>query len=319
MRNAIVYLCMLNDKYIIGLIINAYVCRSFIKKYNLNISLVVMCDDYVYYKWKTILKLFIDDIVHINLISYKISKRYNYRDTYSSWIKYCINKWQCLKLINYDKILFMDIDVLPIHNNFFNLFNLNTPAIHFNNDINNNHGKAFIHLPQHKSISYNSFIKNIKPLYMVNASLCLFTPSLILYNKYINMVDMLFKKEGMYGHINNGPDETTLFYFFFTHNITIYQIASKYLVIPWMTKEINKTYSINYMSNIKPWLKTKKKCYPEEMIWIDLYYTIQKKYKLKQIHKLYKHYINTIESITPHILDNAHKFDFYKIKKFIKL
>ena len=38
-----------------------------------------------------------------------------------------------LNLTQFNKILFLDVDVLPINNNFYNIFNYNTPAVLTNN------------------------------------------------------------------------------------------------------------------------------------------------------------------------------------------
>ena len=35
-----------------------------------------------------------------------------------------------MKLIDYDKILFIDIDILPVSIKFYDIFDYNTPAVH---------------------------------------------------------------------------------------------------------------------------------------------------------------------------------------------
>ena len=59
----------------------------------------------------------------------KLNKNYNIIRKYSEWMKYSISKWNIFKYDQFDKILFLDIDILTINKNFYNIFNLKTPAV----------------------------------------------------------------------------------------------------------------------------------------------------------------------------------------------
>ena len=59
-NNAIFMLCFLKDHYVLGACIGAFTHREFIKKLNLNIELIILCDDYIYTKFYNLLKLYFD-------------------------------------------------------------------------------------------------------------------------------------------------------------------------------------------------------------------------------------------------------------------
>ncbi len=99
MKNAICMLIFGDELYVVGACLNAFVNRKFIDKLKLNIELVAMVDDKIY-KYKEEL------------------------EKYSKWMKYSINKWQFLKLTDYDKILFLDTDIFPMNKDFYTIFNI---------------------------------------------------------------------------------------------------------------------------------------------------------------------------------------------------
>lgn len=130
-NNAIFMLCFLKDHYVLGACIGAFTHREFIKKLNLNIELVILCDDYIYKKFYNLLNLYFDRVINTKFRRFELNENYKYQNKkYGEWIFLSLTKWECLKYEEYNKILFIDIDILPIRHTFYKLFSFNTPAFH---------------------------------------------------------------------------------------------------------------------------------------------------------------------------------------------
>lgn len=273
-QNAIFMLCMLKDHYVFGACIAAFTHKQFIKKLKLNIKLVIMCDDYIYNKYKNLLKSYFDRVINIDLVYYNLES--NYQTLYHikkkyTWINLSLSKWECLQFEEYNKILFIDIDILPIYDSFYDIIKFNTPAFHNvlikKKCINN---KAY-----NKSIkfSYSDYIHNkFNTIGSMDGGLCLLKPDKKVYNDYRKFVNTIYSN-GMYSKDKSGPDETSLFYFFNKKNINIYDICTEYSVIPWDygIELVNKARSINFLSWVKPWRKPLFFSWNEEIIWRDIY------------------------------------------------
>ena len=307
MKNAIFVLCMLKDSYAVGACMCAYVHKSIIKINNLNIDLVVMCDTYIYNKYNRMLKFYFDKVFKIDLLHYTVlsdkepselnKKKY-------SWIGYSINKWQCLKYIEYQKILFLDVDILPMSLKFYDIYNFDTPAFYLMQHNNEITAKTCINNTQIYDIlvnfeSYNGYITNSnKSHYSLNGGIVLLRPDMYLYNEYIKFVDNIniinngIPQMSLMGQ--SGIDETTLFYFYVKHKkYTFYKICMDYMIIPWFDKLLDNippdkkipTHSYNYLSFVKPWRKPSFISFPEELIWRMIYKKMRKSLLFNKLYK----------------------------------
>lgn len=303
-KYAVVMLCMLKDHYVLGACIAAYVHKKLIPKKK-NIELVIMCDDFVYDKHHKLLEHYFDKVINIKLHKYEKSEKYQFTNEKISkkydWIVYSTNKWQCLKLIQYKKVLFIDIDILPISKKFYDIFDYNTPGFHFihrklHRDLNPiafqekciNNNKNYDQL--HNYSSFDDYVSNDnKDFYTLNAGLVLLKPNKKIYNTYISFLDKIYEN-GMYSHKNSGPDETSLFYFYCKEMMykKFYHICIEYLVIPWGISEkyINKALGYNFLSYVKPWLKPIFLSYDEELIWRTIYDNMPHKGNIEELFKL---------------------------------
>jgi len=274
-KYAIVFLCMLKEHYVIGACITAFVHRTLLNKIDQKIDLIIMCDDNIYNKYAKILRLFFDKVKRIKLTYYDISTKYMYsKEKYASWVSYATNKWKCLKLIRYSKILFLDVDMLPAQLEFYSIFNLDAPAIlrcqmfpKYEPECNE------IFRPDTGN-SYDDFIVNHSlKTGSLDAGIVLLEPSLDFYKKYKKMTHKLFKKNGIYATKLSFPDEMSLFYLMSKEpTITIHSICSKYSIIPWENVEGAKTALLyNFNSFYKPWIKSRLLCFRDEIIWHDIF------------------------------------------------
>lgn len=258
-----------NETYLIGGCLSAFVHKKIIEKLNLNIKIVVMVDNLIY-KYKKELLFFFDEIFLINLIEIKLGVKYLINERYSKWIKYSVNKWQLLKLDQFNKILFIDVDVLPIDDKFYELFNFNTPALFTNGNQNLNNIKIsqnYIFFKDNFNIK-DVCSTNIRLKKSIDGSLALFTPNKNLYNDYIDFLKYCDDKGGWNAFPYGGVDETSILLFLLIYKkMNIYHISNKYLVKP---KKFINNYALNYVSSIKPWTKLPIIQWPDENIWHEI-------------------------------------------------
>ncbi len=283
----------------------AYINRALLKANNItNIELVIMCDDYIYKKYKKTLQFYFDKVdnislIHTNMIDQDgIRRNLEYNQRYS-WVVYSLNKWQCLKYVEYDKILFLDVDILPTSVKFYDIFNLNTPAFHTHG--NNIHSDDKDLLCKNNDIlndllrdidSYEDYIAEAKvSFYSADGGISLHKPNMDEYNNYFKFIrDLNDKHGGVPQMAGSGIDETTIFYYYMKHKGTniIYRICPEYAIIPWGSQQkIDKKLGLayNYLEAIKPWKKAKIISWPEEFIWRNVYFKMKKTKKLRKLYE----------------------------------
>lgn len=295
---AIVMLCMLKDIYALGACIGAYAHKAFINKYDLKIDLIIMCDDYIYDKYSDMFRMYFDDAIKINLVKINLHPDFNYSQKYD-WFEYSLNKWKCLKLDQYKKILFIDIDMLPINKNFYNIFNQATPAFvmfYFDKlqNLKINDKSCLESSNCNKTYAnYSDYTKD-PTLCWVNATMALLEPNKGIYKKYKEMVYNVFKN-GIYSRQLGGPDETSIFYFYAHHlKSNIYPLSKLFRAkaFPWIlnpdvftSEEKQNAYVIDYIAQTKPWIKCPIISFPEEVIWFQIYSIMSKNDTIMDLHK----------------------------------
>lgn len=298
-KNAIAFLCMLNKHYVIAACVAAYTHRQLIKNTGRNIKILIMCDSMIYSECRDILEKYCDDVVKINLIKYDMSERYEYARKKYNWLQYSTNKWQCLNYEQYDKILFCDVDVLPVDSRFYDIFDMNAPAFNCNfPDKSPLTIKGNEFLLTRGNMNFQSYIDDVhKYIGSADGGLCLFKPSKKEYNDYLNFTDRVFKY-GMYSAWRSGPDETSIYYFYFyLLNKPISIIEHVYSIVPWESDvdSCRNALGYNFLSFVKPWIKRREYQWDEEKIWSDIFSHMKPDNKLTQLvneqiekqHKIY--------------------------------
>lgn len=268
-KYAITTLLFGDKKYITGAIINAYLHKKFIQKYNLSIDATIMLDNKLI-EYKEELEKYYDKVYAIDLFETKISDKTDLR-RYISTMKYMTNKVQMFNLIEYEKVLFTDIDFLPIKKDFYTIFNLDTPAF-YSVEINCNKSNEvieknmFIDLKLNEKYivkdDYHNIIKNMKK--SINASLMLVKPSNSIYNEFLKFKKKAENNEGII--TSYGVDEILILTFM------LFVIKSDIHCIPrnFRTKAHvlnNKVLAVNFASAIKPWIRLPVLQWAEENIW----------------------------------------------------
>lgn len=289
-KNAIFMMCIINDIYVIGACIASYCHRKMLENAKLKemTDLVIMCDENIYDKYHKLLgcSMFFDRVEKINLRVFKDSESYTYsKIKYSSWIGASLNKWQIMKYDEYDKIMFVDTALLPSQTTLYDLFNKSLPLLYVRkenrmfNDPKDLHCIDGLKIENNRdnTMNYDKYLENELTYGTIHGFLVVLKPNKDLYNEYVAMTDDIYKN-GIYSIYKSGPDETSLFYFFIKKDMDIFSICHENANIPWdehILIDIAKGYEFSAM--IKPWVKPKVLCWPEEILWRDIYEIIIKK------------------------------------------
>jgi len=276
-RYALCMLCMLNDLYVVGACVSAYCHRRFSSRRSRRIDLVVMCDERIHGRYGATLRRYFDRVVKVSLITLPLSPEYEFYDVasaskYSSWISYSLTKWKCLRMTRYAKVLFVDVDMLPRTSSFYDIFDFDTPAVHrvrTSDPCTNNAAFSF-----RVDIPYKEYIRNVESSYgAIYGGLCLFKPSLAMYKAYRSFVKELYPN-GLHTTNMSGPDESSLYFFLLKSGIPMHSICTEYSVIPWERRHrpfLPKAKLYNFLSYVKPWVKPRFLCWPEELVWHDVF------------------------------------------------
>lgn len=298
-----------NPLYLVGACLSAWVHRKFIEEKGIGIKLVVMINEPII-KYKDELEKYFDHIEIIELKQIKLHPDYFVIDKYSEWMKYSISKWGIFNLDQFDKILFIDIDILPINKDFYNVFDYNTPGIIIKglNELYDGIVKKeivlrddFIDEFANKKILSNEYWNlSLKLKKSLDAGFVLIKPDKKLFLEYLNFIKICEDKKGYISKYDSGVDETTLLLFLlFYKNLKVYLIPYNYAPIPWEKNpyDKNKVKGINFLSLIKPWIKLPMIQFAEENIWhkiakkaLDKHSVITKLYLKYLIDDLYKFY-----------------------------
>lgn len=277
MKNAIFMLMFGNPVYMVGGCISASIHKKFIKKLGLDIDVNVMVDENIY-KYNEDLLDFFDNVYKINLDFAKMSDRPIkdfHEERYSSWIGMTINKWQVLNYEQYDKVLLVDIDFIPINDKFYSVFTYETPSVLLDKKGKTEGGLVDYHFFDEKNQLKNKYIENSsnvdwpsaisKLTGSVNASLVLLKPQRGLYQEYLNFLKLC---EGMDGINDMHVDEKTLVLFTqFYKNMNLYNIPYWFAAYFLYAPHKKDYYAINYPIKIKPWVKPKFLQKKEETLW----------------------------------------------------
>ena len=318
-KYAIVFLCMLKEHYVVGACITAYIHKCFIKQLSMNIKLIIMCDDNIYDKYNHLLKLYFDRVVKLKLEYFPLSNKYNFaKEKYISWVSYATNKWQCLKFDEFNKILFLDIDMLPSKLEFYDIFRLNTPAV-FPDKIARKIDTCNTLLNYDTGTSYADYVNNkFNFCGSIDGGIVLLSPSKKLYRQYKKFTHDIYKN-GIYSRHESFPDEMSLFYFLSKQpGNAIYTICRKYSVIPWdFPDEASGALLYNFNSFYKPWIKGFAIQWDNERIWHYIYDILPYNETLDKLYNdsIRDHYNNTFLTLEPNIQKKRYNLNEVDLKK----
>lgn len=124
-RYAYVTLVMCGDEYAIGAAVLGWSLRKFDVKHEL---VVMVTSDVSIKARKLLMKIYnrVETVEYIQSKTESTLRGHEYRQE-KAWMKYCLTKGNMMKFIEYDKIAWMDADMLALAN-LDEIFQLSTPA-----------------------------------------------------------------------------------------------------------------------------------------------------------------------------------------------
>ena len=192
------------------------------------------------------------------------------RDRYGSWINKSYTKWNILNLTDYDKVLFLDADMLVVKN-IDHIFKENTPAAVFP-IYGNFYDEHLLKLLKSKTISPSIISKSLNEKgTVIDASFVLIRPN---KQHYLGLQQML-SKMSPYGHVINlsGFDEQAI-----TEYMSVYNDGPK---LTWTNIDCSYNYTwknrcpssdiyvMNFIGDVKPWKGDLRK-YPDTKLWYEI-------------------------------------------------
>jgi alpha-N-acetylglucosamine transferase len=210
-------------------------------------------------------------VYKVNYLKYKTKKMKSKRQQqlYSTWQDKAFTKWHCLTLTQYDKVLFLDADMLVVDKSD-DIFLINTPAGIFKNpwlssDIYDNHSI----IPQDAikyALNNNGFVPS--------ATCILLEPKMAHFKKYKNMVRSMqpfgLKSVSMF-------DEQSIAYFYSVYakgpRVKWYKLGIEYAYM-WKYKN-TKPVIVDFFGDTKPW-DLDENAYPDIKPWHDTWKIVKR-------------------------------------------
>lgn len=149
------------------------------------------------------------------------------RERYGSWMSVACTKWNCLALIDYKKIMFVDADKIILTNIDY-LFKLQTPAGTFSSPQAKGYCKTggmhnpYLKLREGDTVPYRMIVEGLDgsngASFTVIGTMLIITPSLDHYCKFKSMLNLYSKNKPFgYGTCNSSIDEQALVHFYSMH------------------------------------------------------------------------------------------------------
>lgn len=282
MDTAYVTLVMKSDKYVAG----ALVLAQSLRNVGTDCSLICMVTEDISIRTVKVLEKVFDFVARVPYIQHRCISMKNWRQRvlYADWIESSFTKWNCLNPLIYDrqfnKVIFIDADMLVMDNCDQQLFRLEPPALTFSlpwaqpyspNGINNPYGELDHGVrisPQKVEEGFNSFVGC--------ASLVLLRPDQCLFNQ---MLKRLYKNR-IFGFDKcfSGFDEQLICDTYcsanesFTHIHQCYNWAAGKWQWLSIANQHNTTQPkiIHYYGDQKPWFSSRNCQWEDTTRWWDI-------------------------------------------------
>jgi glycogenin glucosyltransferase len=275
-KEAWVFVVWGNPKYLIGAIVGAYSLRQQNTKKD-----IVLIHSYNANEVSPFRKLFNKilrvPITEISVVEPRTEKQRDYYGGYFS--RTSITKWNCLDLVEYQKVCFIDSDIIANKPDMDSVFDLNTPAGYFDSFYSTNWVKNGIptfyqQLYHGKIISTDAIRASLKNGgNVVAGGIVLLKPD----GSYKQLVE--WAKSQKYGHPKcfSGIDEQLITEWLINKGQQWKNTSCIYQVTPWQMRvvpeihnDIKRSYGIHYMHD-KPWENGDGQGWEDTKIWWSLF------------------------------------------------
>ena len=279
-----------------------------------NPDLIVMVTPDITVEDRKILLQIADQVIEIDYIEKKSVKLGTKRqqELYDSWMNKSYTKMNCLKLIKYKKVLFLDADIIVVEN-INHLFELKTPAICTSTPFSFPFGSIpSLKIPISEIDNSGFIANNIKYGYRDHGIQISYQDMEYALNKHVNLLcgtsfligpdlsdfDLYIKilneknrhvmhMKDAYGNPSNpsGFDEQSIADLYIHKKQDFTNIHYKYNFISWKAGTLKEKPAImHYFSDSKPWNATKFE-WIDTKTWFQMTLYAISKYKIKEGYK----------------------------------
>ena len=261
-----IMLVMINDSYIPG----AIAVAESLRQVNTSKGIVCMITPDISASARHALSIVCDQVIEVSYIQHtvKIFTSIKQKELYNAWIDKSFTKWACLSLIQFTKVIMVDVDMI-FTTNCDELFDLGAPAACFSlpwaypyqdrGGIYNPYIKSNSEwerkkdIPHGSQISYKLIESSLyKKTFVSNGFITILEPSIDDYNLLLSLI----YKFPIYGKLfqsTGGPDETSLSLLYILKKQNMTHIHQKFAAIPWKPKWVSELRAIHYLGGTKPW------------------------------------------------------------------
>jgi hypothetical protein len=302
--NAWVTLVMKGNSYIPG----ALALAQSLKSVNTTHKIVCMVtDDVTNYKE---LETIYDEVIHIKYIHINSEFKSASNSRYDTWINQSATKWRCLELIQYDKVMLVDSDVVFLKN-FDYIFEFKCPAATFFNNF-----KHKYLCDNSNNITNNVILDNIKTNYGPLATMILLPT--IKNTDFEHWITKYFK---VHVESKSGYDEQAIGEYLIYKGYTWHCIDYKYNYMIRKNNLFNNKDDIPYIFhyyNKKPWISDDGNGIFSNVYWVYLYNVCKNNDRLKKYINKYNLPI-AIKNICPVCKSKNKNFDHAMISRSGKI
>ena len=192
-----------------------------------------------------------DRVVTVEYLTYdtwKLAKKKS-EIRYGTWMSVALTQYQCLGLVEYSKVCFLDADVL-VRRNMDCVFDVRTPAGTFVDG-----GKIFGDLVYPEEIRKMVADK----AYVCPASSLVFSPGIAVYNKFVDYVNKLYHEQGgvlgVKGMKSGVNEQIIAFFYSFRLRLNWTNLGSAFQHCWWAKPDptIRRPFLHHYVEARKPW------------------------------------------------------------------
>jgi len=259
-KNAYVMLVMKGDKYGFGAVITSFSLKHTGTPWDIVCMVTPDVSEEMQKMISTVARVVKIDYLEFPTRALKTQRQ---EDIYGSWNSQSYTKAQCLTLWEYNKIIFLDADIIVVQN-IDHLFELNAPAATFSSPWGyeyDEHGPFMLtgYPNEHgKPVLYETIMKNMNSGgFTLIGSLMLLEPSKNNYNNYLKKISEEISRQGNFGFDCYSTVDEQSIVFSFTNWTHIHQKYNFILhKIEWLRKNntVEIPHVLHYFSDKKPWL-----------------------------------------------------------------
>lgn len=266
-QNAVVTLVMRGNRYVwgaIGLAIS-------LKEVGCTAQKVVMVTPDIVEEDRDKLSQWFDHVIQVQYLRFPTGKMLSDRQKeLYNWISDSYTKWRCLQLVQFNKVLFVDSDIM-LWENPDPLFELPTPAsvlkdafgikfkfFYIGKDIKHGERVSYESI-EHRLEVYKRRLANPNDLniVVVSAAMILLSPNEQVFEHYMEMMHIyLFNGPFSLPFCRSGQDEQSIYSLYKRLGQEWTNIGYRWSVIPWYSHYLDKEERLagtHWMGEFKPW------------------------------------------------------------------